>query len=75
MTVNVVSTTVIKCNRCAHEDTWIPETPEFLKWEWSKLTQGEDSGGKFFISRNKKISFDLCPSCTREIKDWIRNGR
>lgn len=54
--------TEVTCNRCAHEDKWLPSTPDYLKLEWSSLAQGE-------------VDFDLCPSCTREVKAWIRNGR
>lgn len=62
MTIEVVLTKRVTCNRCSHEDVWVPETPEYLKFEWGKITQG-------------KVDFDLCPSCTREVKAWIRNGR
>lgn len=59
----------ISCNRCGHEDTWINETPEYLRWEWSEVVYGEEK------EHHKRVRFDLCPSCTREVKTWIRNGR
>ena len=60
---------LVVCDRCGAEDSWIPETPEYLKWEWGEFTQGGE------VSGHKKIRMDLCPSCTRDVKNWIRNGR
>ena len=69
MTKTFSNTTKVTCNRCAHEDVWIPETPDYIKWEWSEFTQGNENNG------HKKIVMDICPKCTREVKSWIRNGR
>ena len=69
MTKTSSNTTKVTCNRCAHEDVWIPETPDYMKWEWSEFTQGNENNG------HKKIVMDICPKCTREVKSWIRNGR
>ncbi len=69
MTRVVKAATTVTCNRCNYEDNWVPETPEYIKWEWSEFSQGEKVDG------HKKITMDLCPKCTREIKNWIRNGR
>lgn len=69
MTKVVRDTTTVTCNNCGYEDIWIPETPDYIKWEWSEFSQGEKVNG------HKKIILDLCPRCTREIKNWIRNGR
>lgn len=69
MTKVVKETTLVTCNRCGYEDEWIPETPDYIKWEWSEFSQGEE------IEGHKKISMDLCRKCTMEIKNWIRNGR
>ena len=69
MTKTFSNTTKVTCNRCAHEDVWIPETPDYIKWEWSEFTQGNENNG------HKKIVMDICPKCTREVKTWIRNGR
>lgn len=60
---------LVECNRCAHEDLWINETPAYMKWEWGELFIGQED------EHHKHIRFDLCPACTREIKAWIRNGR
>ncbi len=69
MTKTFSNTTKVTCNRCAHEDVWITETPDYMKWEWSEFTQGNENNG------HKKIVMDMCPKCTREVKTWIRNGR
>lgn len=61
--------TVVTCSRCSCEDEWTEVTPDYLKWEWSELSQGSNEDGC------QKIVFDLCPACTREVKAWIRNGR
>lgn len=61
--VNVI--TEVTCNRCGKEDKWFPETPDYVAWEWSEFSQNYQTS----------VKMDLCPSCTREIKDWIRNGR
>jgi hypothetical protein len=65
----VKQTEEVTCNRCGYQDVWIPETPDYMKWEWSEFTQGNGDSGY------KKIVMDICPKCTREVKTWIRNGR
>lgn len=65
MTRIVSETTTVTCNRCAYEDVWIPETPDYIKWEWSEFSQGDKAS----------VRMDICPRCTREMKNWIRNGR
>lgn len=69
MTKSVSETVAVTCDRCGYESIWIPETPGYMRWEWSEFTQGEDIDG------HKKIRMDLCYKCTSEIKNWIRNGR
>jgi hypothetical protein len=58
--------TEVTCDRCGYTDNWIPETPAYAHLKWGQFFQGDHSTVK---------AVDLCPSCTREIKDWIRNGR
>jgi hypothetical protein len=65
MVRNVKEIVEVTCNRCGHEDNWIPETPAYIRFEWGQFSQGDSSA----------VRMDLCPPCTREIKAWIRNGR
>lgn len=58
----------VTCNCCGYTDNWIPETPDYIRWEWSEITQ-------FTEGEDASIRMDLCPRCTREVKNWIRNGR
>lgn len=67
MTKVVKDAVAVTCNRCGYEDLWDSFTPDYLKWEWGEFSQGEEGKGR--------ISVDLCPICTREVKNWIRNGR
>ena len=66
MTKTYKTSTEIICNRCGYSDNWVEGTPDYLKWEWSEVLLG---GDKY------PIRMDMCPSCTREIKAWIRNGK
>ena len=65
MVRNVQEIVEITCNRCGKGDSWAPETPDYIRFEWGQFSQGDSS----------TVKMDLCPSCTREVKAWIRNGR
>lgn len=66
---------LVTCNRCAHEDEWLEETPDYLRYEWSELTLGGKDIQLDEPKTTQRVRFDLCPACTREVKAWIRNGR
>lgn len=60
--------TRVTCNRCGYEVEYPENMPDYLKAEWSEVCIGPEA------SLEPPV-FDLCPSCTREVKAWIRNGR